>query len=238
MSGIKKIIGMFIPDSLMSKYVQYKRNRRWKNKSTQEVFTSIYESNVWKGQDSVSGRGSDDDQTKAISLAIPHIVAQLKIQSMLDIPCGDFHWMKNVDLKNVNYTGADIVEDLVRKNNASFRSDGIEFQHLNLIAGPLPKFDLIFCRDCLVHFSFSDIKGALSSIAKSGSTYLATTSFNARETNEDIVTGNWRPLNLRKAPFNFPAPLMEIDEKCTEGNNQFSDKTMSVWKIEDIIKSI
>lgn len=232
--GFKKFVSRFIPDALITRYVQRKRNRRWRNKSAEEVFTSIYNRNSWGGHQSVSGRGSDDDQTAAITKAIPEIISRFNIQSMLDIPCGDFHWMKNVNLGDVHYTGSDIVEDLIKKNNASYASDKVQFKQLNLIEGSLPKFDLIFCRDCLVHFSYKDIRGALNSIMESGATYLVTTSFKSREANEDIVTGNWRPLNLCKAPFNFPKPLIEIDEKCTEGENQFTDKTLSIWKIEDL----
>jgi hypothetical protein len=238
MGSFKKFVGKFIPDSIMTKYVQFKRNRRWKNKSAEEVFTTIYQGNSWGGHQSVSGRGSDDDQTAVIAREIPNIITQLKVQSMLDIPCGDFHWMKNVDLRGATYIGADIVTDLVNKNNEQYKTDKISFQHLNLIEGPLPVMDLIFCRDCLVHFSYDHIFGALRTIASSGSKYLATTSFNARTANEDIVTGNWRALNLRVAPFNFPAPLIEIDEKCTEGGNLYADKTTSVWKIEDLQKFI
>lgn len=234
--GFKKFLTRFIPDGIITRYVQYKRNRRWKNKSAEEVFTTIYEGNKWGGHQSVSGRGSDDDQTKTIANAIPGIIEQLNVKSMLDIPCGDFHWMKNVDLRGAKYIGADIVVDLVNRNNEQYKSDTVSFQHLNLIEGPLPAVDLVFCRDCLVHFSFEHISGALRTIAASGSKYLATTSFNARKSNDDIVTGNWRALNLRVAPFNFPAPLIEIDEKCTEGENQFTDKTTSVWKIEDLQK--
>jgi hypothetical protein len=234
MGSFKKFIGNFIPDSLMTKYVQFKRNRRWKNKSAEEVFTSIYNSKGWGGHQSVSGRGSDDDQTATIAQAIPGIITQFNIKSMLDIPCGDFHWMKNVELGAVKYIGSDIVAEIVTHNNTTYGSPKISFSQLDLIAGPLPQVDLVFCRDCLVHFSFAHITSALNSIVDSKSAYLATTSFNQRTQNDDIVTGNWRALNLRAAPFNLPKPLLEIDEKCTEGENQFADKTMSVWKVSDI----
>lgn len=238
MGVFKKFISKFIPDPIMKKYVIAKRNRRWKNKSAEEVFTTIYQGNSWGGHQSVSGRGSDDDQTAVIAKEIPDIIAKLNIASMLDIPCGDFHWMKNVQLGSTKYTGSDIVAELVAKNNAEFSSPTIAFEKLNLIEGPLPKVDLVFCRDCLVHFSYEHILSSLKSVVASGSTYLATTSFNKRSSNDDITTGNWRPLNLRVAPFSFPAPLIEIDEKCTEGENQFADKTMSVWRISDLREQI
>lgn len=236
--GFKKFVSRFIPDPIMKKYVIAKRNRRWKNKSAEEVFTSIYQGKSWGGHQSVSGRGSDDDQTAVIAAEIPNIIAKLNVTSLLDIPCGDFHWMKNVQLGSTKYIGSDIVADLVAKNNAEFSSPTVTFQQLNLIEGPLPKVDLIFCRDCLVHFSFAHVRSSLKTIVTSGSTYLATTSFSKRNSNDDITTGNWRPLNLRTAPFSFPAPLIEIDEKCTEGDNAFTDKTLSIWRISDITEHI
>ena len=41
---------------------------------------------------------------------------------MLDIPCGDFYWMKEVDLKDIEYIGADIVDELIKKNNDKFKA--------------------------------------------------------------------------------------------------------------------
>jgi len=234
MGSLKKFLSKLVPAPIMSKYVFMKKNRKWKNKSAEEVFTTIYKNNAWGGHQSVSGRGSDDDQTGVIAREIPEFLAKLNIKSMLDIPCGDFHWMKNVDLGNVKYTGADIVADLVANNNKDFRSETISFEQLNLIAGPLPQVDLIFCRDCLVHFSYDNIISALNTVVDSNSAYLATTSFNSRSSNQDISTGNWRPLNLLSAPFNFPKPTIEVDEKCIEGNGAYADKTISIWKVSEI----
>ena len=61
-----------------------------------------------------------------------------------------------------------------------------------------------------------------------------TTNFFERSTNQDISTGSWRTINLCKPPFNFPEPLLTILENCTEGDNQFSDKSLSLWELSKI----
>ena len=36
---------------------------------------------------------------------------------MLDIPCGDFYWMKEVDLKDIEYDSQDIVDGQEKTTN-------------------------------------------------------------------------------------------------------------------------
>jgi hypothetical protein len=109
---------------------------------------------------------------------------------------------------------------------------------LTLFASKLPTVDLIFCRDCLVHFSFDDIRRALQNICRSGSAYLLTTTFTEQRQNQDIVTGQWRQLNLELEPFSLPKPLSLINEDCTEGEGKFADKSLGLWRIEEIGKVI
>jgi hypothetical protein len=152
---------------------------------------------------------------------------------MLDAPCGDFYWMKQVDLSDLDYIGADIVMDLIRQNRR-YQASNVRFRKLNLIDDRLPKVDLIFCRDCLVHLCFKDLFMALHNICRSGSTYLLTTTFKNPVHNDDIETGQWRPINLEIPPFSFPAPLRLINEGCTEADGIFADKSLGLWQIQDI----
>jgi len=206
------------------------------NQDTAEVFTNIHNSNEWnvKTTESVSGEGSTLEQTKTLAAELPFLLKKLKVKTLLDLPCGDFNWMQHVKLTGIRYIGGDIVEALVEKNNARFASENRQFLHLNLLADSLPSCDLIFCRDCLVHLSFDDIHAALANIKRSGATYLATTHFHEEPENLDIPTGGWRPLNFFKPPFNFPNPVAEINEHCTEMDGAFADKCLVVWKISDL----
>jgi hypothetical protein len=197
------------------------------------IFTDIYATNAWGGSDSCSGTGSDVYQTRIIAREIPVLLFDLGVTTMLDVPCGDFHWMSRVDLDGVDYTGADIVDALVRQNQQQARA-GVRFRRLNLITDRLPRVDLILCRDCLVHLPFADAFSALNNICRSGSEYLLTTTFPTRADNEDIETGDWRPLNLERAPFCLPPPLRIINEGCTEGDGFFDDKSLGLWRVADL----
>lgn len=200
--------------------------------STEKVFTDIYHGNKWIGKQSVSGTGSDVDQTAALIEELPMLFREYNIKSMLDIPCGDFQWMKNVDLNNIEYLGGDIVKDVISENKINFQNDKVRFQHLNLLSDDLPAVDVILCRDCLVHFSFDDIFKALENIAASGCTYLAATTFPERSGNHNITTGDWRPINLEIAPFHFPTPLRLLNEQNTENNSIYKDKSLGLWRVE------
>jgi len=209
---------------------------RWK--STEDVFTAIYRNKEWNGNESVSGPGSDLAETAAVRRQLPTVFRQFGIHSMLDIPCGDFNWMKQVAFEKMDYTGADIVADLIQQNNTKFGTSNVHFCKLNLIEGGLPKVDLVLCRDCLVHFSVRDIFSALRNVVDSGSTYLLTTTFTSRRQNVDIVTGLWRPLNLEVAPFSFPPPLLIICEESTERDGADIDKSLGLWKVEDLAEGL
>jgi 2-polyprenyl-3-methyl-5-hydroxy-6-metoxy-1,4-benzoquinol methylase len=227
----RKIPGFpFVYHILYNKYVAF----QLKLKNTEDVFTDIYRRNKWGGKDSISGPGSDGHQTRVIARECLALFNEFNISTMLDIPCGDFHWMKSVDLKGINYTGADIVKDLIQRNRERYERDSIRFQSLNLIRDNLPKVDLVFCRDCLVHFSFEDICRALHNICESQSEFLLTTTFTDRKDNHDIVTGQWRVLNLEVAPFMLPKPLRTINEECTQGNGLYKDKSLALWRTGDI----
>ena len=202
--------------------------------TNKDIFTEIYVKNKWKDDSSHSGTGSNLEQTKEIIKVFPKFISNYKIQSILDIPCGDFYWMKEINFDKVNYIGGDIVPQLIKRNNELFSKKNIVFKIIDLTIDNLPKSDVIFCRDCLVHLSFKDIFKALNNIKRSNSKYLITTSFVKRNLNHDIATGSWRTINLCKKPFNFPDPILNINENCTEANKKYSDKVLSIWDINSI----
>lgn len=203
----------------------------------EKIFTDIYRYNIFGGIDSISGPGSSRDQTRMIIDKLPIIFHDFHISTLLDIPCGDFHWMSAVNLNAVDYIGADIVKELINRNR-KYEKDNIVFKKMNLITDTFPRVNLILCRDCFVHFSYSNILQSLQNIYKSKSQYLLTTTFSDYQENHNILTGLWRPLNLEIAPFNFPKPILCITEKCTEGNGSYCDKSLGLWRIDDIKMSL
>jgi hypothetical protein len=204
-----------------------------RGRTAEEVFTDISHGDKWGGIESVSGKGSGLLQTRVVRNELPAVCREFVVHAMLDIPCGDFHWMRHVDLESIDYTGADIVTELIQRNS-QYEAPNVHFCRLDLIEDKLPEVDLVCCRDCLVHLSFKDAFMALHNICDSGSTYLLTTTFTGRQHNRDIATGQWRTLNLEGRPFSFPPPLRTINEDCTECEGAFNDKSLGLWRVEDV----
>jgi hypothetical protein len=197
----------------------------------EKIFTNIYHTNPWGCEESHSGAGSTILATMAIREAIPKFIEKYEIKSILDLPCGDFNWMRKVDLGVDRYIGGDVVKILVDENNKKYAKDGIEFRHLDLLSDALPHSDLVLCRDCLGHLSFADVQRAINNIVKSGARYLLATTFTDRTSNCYIKTGDWTPYNLRKAPFDLPEPIEIINEGCIENYPEFTDKNLALWRL-------
>jgi len=233
---MKISIQKFIPAWLLRWYkIITMRFSKFKNMSTREVFTVIYDTNNWRSPESISGIGSERKQTEILIKELGKLLNDLNTTSLLDIPCGDLSWMQKIDLSKINYTGADIVEELIEKNKEKYKGkSNFEFKVLNLINDRLPESDIIIVRDCFVHFSFADIFKALENIRSSGCKYLMTTTFTKHRVNYNITTGEWRTINLQEKPFNFQPPIFIINENCTEYNGKYNDKSMALWEINKI----
>ena len=200
-------------------------------RAMKRAFTRKFTKHVALEMDALSGPGSDLEQTRAVRARLPSLLRELGVTKMLDVPCGDFFWMKTLDL-DVDYVGADIVDALIERNAQRYAGARRRFVQLNLQADPLPKVDLVFCRDCLVHFPQRGVAAALANLKRSGSAYLLTTTFVDRTVNEDIRVARWRPLNLERAPFHLPPPILTIDEECPDP--PFRDKRLGLWRIDSI----
>lgn len=197
-----------------------------------EIFDRIIAENYWQDPESVSGGGSNLRQTEKLRAELPALLSRLRVRSLLDAPCGDFHWMRHVDLQTVAYTGVDVVAPLIERCQERFGGPARQFLCRNVLSDPLPPADAILSRDCLSHLSNDHVFAALKNFRSSGSTYLLATSYSARSRNWDIVTGSWRPINLEIKPFNFPPPSESIIEGSTEYDGDFADKTLGVWRLD------
>jgi hypothetical protein len=133
--------------------------------------------------------------------------------------------MQYLEKSTLTYIGMDIVPELIQSLNLKYGQDSkVTFMPSNIIEDELPMVDLIFCRDCLVHFSFSDIKKTLLNFKNSGARYLFTTTYTDRGVNRDIRTVGWRALNLELPPFNLPKPLKIVKENNLDDKGVYLDK--------------
>jgi hypothetical protein len=88
-----------------------------------------------------------------------------------------------------------------------------------------------------VHLSYAETRRALDNFRRSGATWLLTTTFSDRRGNHDINTGDWRPINLERAPYGFPPAAELINERCDEVDEvlgAFADKSLGLWRLADL----
>lgn len=203
------------------------RRLRLKGRDREEVFTYIHANQLWDSSESLSGAGSTLAATAGIREELPGILASLGVRSLLDAPCGDFHWMKDTQLDLDLYIGGDIVKSLVDRMNERYGGDARRFVHLDIICDPLPEADALLCRDCFLHLSNSEILQALDNISRSPCTYLLASTYPNCAHNVDIRTGLSRPVNLCLPPFNLQEPMRIFAESVSH----VSGKCLGVWDL-------
>lgn len=199
----------------------------------EQTFRRIYQHNHW-GAEQRSGAGASRAQTAIVLSELAGLIRELDIKVLLDLPCGDFSWMRDLAADDVSYIGGDIVSAVIDINKARFGTPFRTFQVLDLTRDPLPTADLLLCRDCLVHLSFADAHAALANVSRAPIRYFLTTTFPDCSRNDDIVSGDWRVINLELPPFNLPPPLRLIGERCSEANGLFADKSLALYRVQDL----
>ena len=85
-----------------------------------------------------------------------------------------------------------------------------------------------------MHLSFQNIGRVTARFRESGAQYLLVTTFPEWQDNCDCEDGDWRALNMTKAPFAWPAPRALIDERCEEGDGGWRDKSLGLWRLDEL----
>ena len=202
-----------------------------------------------------SGEGSTMSNTVGMRDTLPHLLALLEVESIVDVPCGDFNYMKEImssdaTPRRIRYVGLDIVAPLIKQlqrsfgtasrpsqgaQQASVRGPHISFMTFDLSIGLLWPADLVIVRDLLFHFDERRVLDILDRIDASGSKYLLTTSY-ARNVNgrfRDKFTpgrgfSSFAPWNLQGPPFNIGEPIFSIGN---DGNPHRTVRIMALWRL-------
>jgi hypothetical protein len=198
-----------------------------------QYFQDIYKQRLFGKSSSASGPGSSLDATKVIRESIFDLFDRYGIRTIADIPCGDFLWFRAMELKDLRYTGFDIVPELISELREVFPEQ--QFEIHDATSNLLGSYDLVLCRDLLVHLTNEQALRVIDNFKKSGSTYLLATTFVNLERNVELrvphIGVGWRPLNLAVFPFNLGNPIMTINENSSEGRGRYQDKSLGLWKL-------
>jgi hypothetical protein len=142
--------------------------KRFKNMTTSEVFSTIYNENIWGGNkgEFYSGAGTYDPDTSVYIEKLIRFIRENNINSICEVGCGDFTIMKKVltQIPNVKYIGMDVVPELIAHHELKFQTSNIHFKTIDAIVDPLPPSDLIIIRQVLQHLKNDAIHKILQKV--------------------------------------------------------------------------
>lgn len=130
------------------------------------MFSAVYASNMWGGVagNFCSGSGSQLDVARPYCEMVKKFACEHGVKSVLDIGCGDFSVGQHLQVPGIKYTGVDIVQSLIERNDKLFGSDSIDFRCLNVIEDQLPSADLVLVRQVFQHLSNEQITKVLNKL--------------------------------------------------------------------------
>lgn len=200
----------------------------------EERFTRIYTSNAWGSKETPCGPGSTLEACAPIIAKLPIWLDLHSVRSIVDLGCGDFHWMSQVDLGEIEYDGYDIVKEAVQAASKHSASN-IAFHHADILAMQIPKVDLVICKDVLIHLPDADVLTLLQNIRSSGTRLLASTTSPGWNNafRSGMKAGEFSPVDLEAAPFLLPPAINTVEVPHGNGKPR---KFFALWDLQDILQ--
>jgi len=214
-----------------------------------DIFSNIYDNHGFGSLESRSGPGSTLDETKKLRESIKKIIKDKNIKSVVDIPCGDFNWMKEIVFNFESYIGGDIVKKAIEENNERYSNSRIKFIEFDIVNDEIPNGDLLIVRDIIGHFPIDDGIKILKNILNSKCKYLLSTTWakkigndwfpceknDVHRENEGVDYGRFYPVNLMSNPFNLPNAEIYLEEDVMVDNFENGNrKTLALWDLDKI----
>ncbi len=220
---IKDVMRRFMPKALLEirrHFLNRYIDSRFTAMPVQEVFSTIYNQNLWGDGEAghYSGPGSHSpDIIGPYIEAIQEFAGPSKGQlSALDVGCGDFNVGSQIAPLFASYIGCDVVKSVVETNRERYES---EFLVIDATKDKTPSADVIFIREVLQHLSNADISKVIRNLGEWK--YLIVTESHYSgihfEPNLDITTGPFARRSgkqsgvvLHEHPFNLDYGRCEI----------------------------
>lgn len=181
---------------------------------TKDAMEQIYEMKLWGSGEASFYSGAGSHNTDIIN---PYKEALLSfLQSfenpltVCDLGCGDFNIGKDLVNHTKQYTGVDIVGDLIAYNKEKFKAVNLAFQCLDIATDDLPTGNCAIVRQVLQHLSNKEIQQVLCKLIDFK--YVILTEHIPEGEfipNKDIISGQGIRLkkqsgvNVIAPPFNF-----------------------------------
>ena len=222
---LKQLLRPLIPQSILQKRLDARHKRLFGDADYKTAFKIVHDQNLWLNPESKSGGGSTVEFTQHIRKNLAEWLHANDVKSMVDLPCGDFNWMRLVDFpEGMSYHGIDIVPDLIVENTRKYQSDTVKFSVGDIIEGPVPSAEVYFCRDVFIHFPNDAVEKSIANVRATGAKWLIATTCPTVKEKIDTVFPNSRKQNM--ALF-----LGEPDVMLEDFGDGKTDKYMGVWRM-------
>ena len=174
----------------------------------EEVFTNIYENNIWCNGNNISveyngSSGSTIDNNKNTFVPfLKKFIIDNNVKSVVDLGCGDFLCGKLIyDDLNISYTGYDTYKKLIDYNSKHYSLSKYSFIHLDFFNNKesIINGELCILKDVLMRWNLGSIYIFLDYIfeCKKFKYILISNCCNQTQDDTDIKNEEWRPLSYK-----------------------------------------
>jgi SAM-dependent methyltransferase len=139
-----------------------------RDRSPDEVFSEVYRNNLWGGDagELHSGPGSEGVAATSFVAWVSNFIAEHRVESVVDLGCGDFRVGRRLLKPGLTYVGVDVVPALIEYNTVEYGSDRVKFRLRDIIRDELPQGDLCILRQVLQHLSNAQIHATLAKLSR------------------------------------------------------------------------
>lgn len=171
--------------------------------SATDVFSDVYERDLWNGG---SGPGSAPENTVEYRRFLQEFLDGFDYPvKVVDLGCGDWRIGELMDWSGVDYVGVDVVPEVVEANRRRDTPDNVSFVCLDALVDDLPEGDVLVVKDVLQHWPNADVVRLLDAAEERFTFTVVTNDVSSKshpaKVNSDIALGDWRPVDIERAPF-------------------------------------
>lgn len=170
-------------------------------------------------EESLCGGGSWKAQAGDARVFIQEKINEHKYETILDLGCGDWNWMQEIDFQGANYLGVDADAEMIYNNSVKYAFNGIAFKYADIFSMDIPEVDLVICRDVLFHVRLELGLSLINKLKERSRLHFISTSFNQTGKNQDprpyckIEDWGFYRINLLEDPFNLKKNLVDSREE-------------------------
>jgi hypothetical protein len=170
--NMKLLLRGLIPSIVIKRIGDLKRSverNRNHERSAEEVFTRIYQKNLWGGRTGEFCLGAGTSNNKIVSDYVSTISLQASLldfegKTFVDLGYGDFRVGKQLLSLCSMYIGIYVVKPLILFNKKKFGDNHTKFMNLDIVEDDFPEGDVCFIRQVFQHLSNKQITQVLGKL--------------------------------------------------------------------------